>query len=267
MFNLDTYAIGLAALLAMAFAAWLASLAQRNLSVADSVWPLLLLTAALVYNGLAVTQSGRAVLVLFLVTVWASRLSIFITLRNWGRPEDRRYRALRAMGGPVFAQQSLYSVFMLQAILAWIISLPLLGAILSTEPLGWLDLLATLIWLAGFIIEAVSDQQLAAFKAHPGSQGRVLAAGLWRYSRHPNYFGECCIWWAFFLFALSASAWWSIIGPVLVTLLLTRIAGIQLAERGIVERRPAYQRYRLQTNAFFPGPPRPRAALMSDLVE
>ncbi|MEA3642678.1 MAG: DUF1295 domain-containing protein [Lamprobacter sp.] len=256
MFDLNIYAAGLAVVLALAIGAWLISIPARNVSLVDSLWSLFFLILTMVYITWAPTLAPRAYIVLFLVTVWATRLSVFITLRNRGQPEDRRYQAMRAENEPGFWLKSLYLVFGLQAILAWVISLPLLGGILGSTPLGWLDYLGVLLWLIGFGFEAIGDQQLAAFKAHPLSRGQVLDRGLWRYTRHPNYFGEACIWWGFYLFAVAAGAWWSLLGPVLVTLLLLRVSGVALLEKDIAERRPAYRDYIRRTNAFFPGPPR-----------
>jgi steroid 5-alpha reductase family enzyme len=256
MFDLEIYASGLAVALLLAVAGWLLSIPRQDVTIVDSLWPAFFVVMTLVYISLAPPLAFRAVILLFVVTVWATRLSVSITLRNRGQPEDRRYQALRAEHEPGFWLKSLYLVFGMQATLAWIISLPLLGALLGTEPLGWLDYAAVLLWLIGFGIETIADQQLAVFNAEPAKRNRVLDRGLWRYSRHPNYFGEFCIWWAFYLFALSAGAWWSAIGPLLVTLLLLRIAGIRLLEQDIAERRPAYRDYIRRTNAFFPGPPR-----------
>jgi steroid 5-alpha reductase family enzyme len=190
------------------------------------------------------------------LTLWAARLSAFITRRNWGEPEDRRYAAMRAANDPGFWWKSLYSVFGLQAILAWIISLPLLTVMLGTNPLSWLDYLALSLWLVGLFFETVGDQQLADFRSRPENKGQVMDRGLWRYTRHPNYFGEACVWWGFYLFAVSAGGWWTIVSPILVTWLLLRISGVVLLERDIAERRPAYRDYIARTNAFIPGPPR-----------
>jgi steroid 5-alpha reductase family enzyme len=260
MFDLSIYGAGLAVALAIAIALWMLSIVRRDVSVIEPVWPLLFLAMMLTYLTLAPAVAERAYLVLFVVTVWAVRLSVFITLRNWGEPEDRRYQQIRADNEPRFWLKSLYIVFGLQAVLAWIISLPLLGAVLGGAPLGWLDLAAAALWLVGFGFEAIGDQQLASFKADPANKGRVLDQGLWRYTRHPNYFGEACIWWAYYLFALSAGAWWSIIGPIVVTFLLLRVSGVTLLEKDITERRPAYRDYIERTNAFFPGPPKARSS-------
>jgi steroid 5-alpha reductase family enzyme len=256
MLDLDLYASGLVVSLGIALAAWAISNPRRDVSVVDSVWPLMVLAMAVTYVTLAPVSTARAMIVLFVVTVWATRLSVFVTLRNRGRPEDRRYRTLRETHEPGFWLKSLYMVFALQAILAWIISLPLLGAIHGATPLNWIDYAATTTWLLGFGLQAISDQQLATFNARPENRTRVLDRGLWRYTRHPNLFGEACIWWGFYLFAVAAGAWWSIVAPALITVLLLRVGGIALIERDIGERRPSYRAYKQRTNAFFPGPTR-----------
>jgi steroid 5-alpha reductase family enzyme len=259
MFDVQVYGAGLAVALVMGLLGWLVSLARHNLSIADSVWPLYFVGMTIIYIVLAPALAERAYLLLFLVTVWAVRLSVFVTLRNWGEPEDRRYQAIRDDSEPDFARKSLYMVFGMQAILAWLISLPLLGIVLGAAPLGWLDFMAVSLWLLGFGFEAIGDQQLAHFRADSANRSRVLDRGLWRYSRHPNYFGEACIWWAFYLLACGAGAWWTILGPVLTTFLLLRVGGVALVEQSISDRRPAYRDYIRRTNAFLPGPPKTAA--------
>lgn len=256
MFDLSLYATALAAAMGVGVGAWLVSIAKANVSIVDSLWSLFFLLMATIYVSSAPAVGDRSYLVLFLVGVWAVRLSAFITKRNWGEPEDRRYQEIRRNNEPGFWLKSLYLVFGLQAILAWIISLPLLTAVSSTEPLGWIDYAAVSLWLVGLFFESVGDQQLADFKENPDNRGKVMDRGLWRYTRHPNYFGEACIWWGFWLFSVAAGAWWTIVSPLLMTFLLLRISGVALLEKDIAERRPAYLDYIARTNAFFPGPPR-----------
>lgn len=195
-------------------------------------------------------------LVVALVALWSLRLSAYLAARNWSAPEDRRYRAIRARHQPGFAWKSLYLVFGLQALLAWLISAPLAAALASTAPLGLLDALGALTVLAGTAFEAVADAQLARFKADPVHAGRVMDRGLWALSRHPNYFGEFCVWWGFYLIALGVDGWWTLFAPALMTLLLLRVSGVALLEKDIAERRPDYRVYAARTNAFFPGPRR-----------
>jgi steroid 5-alpha reductase family enzyme len=195
-------------------------------------------------------------LVLALAAIWALRLTGYLTWRNHGKPEDRRYRAIRERNEPGFTWKSLYLVFGLQAVLAAIVALPLFGAIASARPWSLLDAAGVLLWLVGFGFEAIGDRQLARFKADPKNRGQVMAQGLWRYTRHPNYFGECCLWWGFFVIALAAGAWWSVLSPLLLTVLLLRVSGVALLERDIAERRPEYRDYILRTSAFLPWLPR-----------
>jgi len=260
MFDPALYAAALLAVLAASAATWLASLVKHDVSIVDSLWSLMFLIAALVYAAGVPALGARAWLVLTLVAVWALRLSAYITWRNRGEGEDRRYQAIRRNNEPGFAFKSIYIVFGLQAVLAWIISLPLLAAVGSASPLTVLDYAGIVLWLVGFAFEAGGDWQLARFKADPANRGGVMDRGLWRYTRHPNYFGNACIWWGLFLFALSAGAWWAIVSPLLMTVLLLKISGVALLERDIGQRRPAYADYVARTNAFIPGPPRSNSA-------
>jgi steroid 5-alpha reductase family enzyme len=248
------YACGLAAIGVLALCGWAIATARRNVAVVDSLWGLFFLAAMVVYCSAG--TSVRGVLVLALVGVWAVRLSAYVTWRNRGQPEDRRYQAIRASREPGFWWKSLYVVFGLQALLAWVISLPLHAAALSTRPLGPLDAFGTALFLFGFAFETIGDAQLARFKADPVRRVGVMDRGLWRYTRHPNYFGECCVWWGLYAIALGAGAWWSVPAPLLVTLLLLKVSGVTLLEKDIGERRPAYADYIARTPAFVPGRPR-----------
>jgi steroid 5-alpha reductase family enzyme len=243
-------------LLPMAFlavGAWLASLAKNDVSIADSLWPLFILLAATTY-AIAAPQTGpRAVVVVTLVAIWALRLAAHITWRSWGEPEDRRYKAMRARNEPYFRWKSLGLVFGLQATLAWVVSLSALAAVINPQPWNWIDTLGVCIVFFGATFEAVADLQLARFKADAANRGQVMDRGLWRISRHPNYFGEFCVWWGIYLIALSTQAWWAIASPVLMTVLLLKVSGVALQERDITERRPGYREYTARTNAFFPG--------------
>lgn len=252
----DVYLGGLVTLLILAVLGWLISLALRNVNLVDSLWSLLFLAAAITYAGLLPETGPRAALIMILVAAWSLRLAAHLTARNWGKPEDRRYRAIRANHSPGFAWKSLYLVFGLQAVLAWLISLPLHAAMVSPAPLGMLDALGMAVVLAGLTVETLADRQLAHFKRDPANHGRVLDTGLWRYSRHPNYFGEACVWWGFGLTAVAAGAWWALLSPLLMTFLLLRVSGVVLLERDIAERRPAYRDYVARTSAFVPWPPR-----------
>ena len=259
-----TWLLSLAPIASLALAGWLIGVMRADVGIADSLWSLFFLLA--IGTTWAATwhpspaPDARALLVTVLVAVWALRLFAHITARNIGTEEDRRYRAMREKHEPGFAWKSLYMVFGLQALLAWIIALPLIVAVWqangSAPGLTTVDALATTLWCLGFFFEAVGDWQLSRFRSDPASRGRVLQSGLWRYTRHPNYFGELCMWWAFWMFAVPAGGWWTIVSPLLMTALLLRVSGVALLERNIGERRPAYDDYARRTNALLPGPPK-----------
>ena len=254
MFDWSIYLSGLAGMMVFGVLGWLLSLWRNNVTHVDSMWSLFFLLAALIYGQCSGFDGARLSLTIVLVDVWALRLCVYLTLRNWGPHEDRRYEAIRRNNEPYFRFKSLYIIFGLQAVLAWIVSLPLLGAIHSSGELNWLDLVGVAVMLFGLVWESVADWQLAKFKAARTNHGKVLDRGLWAYSRHPNYFGEACVWWGFYLIALAAGAWWSLPAPLLMTLLLLKVSGVALLEKDIGERRPQYAAYVASTNAFLPGP-------------
>ena len=255
MFDLNLFLLGLPIALILPLLTWVVSLIKGDVSIVDSVWSLIFLTLCLTWFVAFQYTTARSVIVLALVAVWALRLSAYITWRNWGEAEDARYRAMRLKHSPHFAFKSLFIVFLLQGTLAWILALPLLAAVTGNKPLNLFDALAAALVLFGILFESVADAQLAAFKASNGNRGRVMNTGLWRYSRHPNYFGECCVWWGFYLFAVAAGGWWSLLSPMLMTVLLLRVSGVTLLEKDIVRRRPGYREYIKNTNAFIPGIP------------
>jgi steroid 5-alpha reductase family enzyme len=255
-FDFELWLSALPVLLIAATFTWLLSLPLRNVAIVDSLWSLMLFAAGVIYGLGADPRAPRLAFILWLLVLWAARLSLYITSRSMGKGEDHRYQAIRARNEPGFKWKSLYLVFWLQALLAWIISLPLLGVFASNQPIGVLDYLGILLWLTGFAFETAGDWQLSRFKRNPANASAVMNSGVWRYTRHPNYFGEFCVWWGFWLMALSAGAWWSAAGPLLLTFLLLRVSGVRLLESDICNRRPQYADYVLKTNAFFPGPPR-----------
>jgi steroid 5-alpha reductase family enzyme len=257
--NLLLAVSGLATILVLAVCTWLVSLIRRDVSIVDSLWSIFIASAGVTYVLATHHWPLRAVVLLTLTGVWALRLSIYLTWRNHGQPEDRRYQQIRARNQPHFEWKSLYLVFGLQAVLAWIVSLPLLAGAGSATALNALDVLGALLATFGILFEAIADRQMTRFKADPQQRGKVMDRGLWRYSRHPNYFGECCVWWGLFLIALAGGGAWSVISPLLMTLLLLKVSGVTLLEADIGERRPAYRDYIARTNAFWPGRPRGRS--------
>ena len=252
----SSYTIGLGAILILAAFTWVVSVIKRDVSIVDSVWSLLILLAAVAYSSTIDLYTSRSSLILSLVLVWALRLTIHITWRNWGEQEDLRYQDIRKKYEPNFALKSLGIIFGFQASLAWIISMPLWAALTVPIELSAVDLLAVTLWTVGMVFETVGDWQLARFKANPANSEKVMDRGLWRYTRHPNYFGECAIWWGLYLFAVPVGAWWTIVAPVLLTYMLLKFSGVTLLEDHLVKRRPAYPDYIARTNAFIPGPPK-----------
>ncbi len=259
MFELASFVTALVTIGTLMIFAWVISLWKRDASIADALWAILFVTAALTYYATAVETGLRGQLVLFLVIAWGFRLSLHIAWRNRGQPEDSRYQAIRSNNQPHFWLKSLYIVFGLQGLLAAIISIPLMIGVQGQQGLGALDFVAVALWLIGMVFEVIGDWQLAAFRRSPANAGRVLDTGLWRYTRHPNYFGEFCIWWGFYLLAVPAGGWWTIFSPLLMTWLLLRVSGVALLERDIGQRRPEYRDYIRRTSAFLPRPPRDMA--------
>jgi steroid 5-alpha reductase family enzyme len=241
---------------------WLASLRLRDASIVDIYWGPGFAAIATVSFLAAGGGHPRRVLVLALALLWGLRLGGYLLWRNAGQGEDYRYRAMRRRHGERFGIVSLYGVFGLQGALQWIVSLPiqLTQAAPGPASLGALDALGVALWSGGMLFETLGDLQLARFKADPASQGRVMDRGLWRYTRHPNYFGDFLVWWGFGAIALAGPLGaLSLIGPALMSVLLMRYSGVPTLEHSIGRRRPGYSEYQQRTNAFFPGPPRRRS--------
>lgn len=238
---------------------WLVSLILRDVSIVDIGWGLGFVVITWVARAAGTGDDARSTLQAVLVTLWGLRLCSYLLLRNWGRPEDYRYAAMRRRIGPSYTFLSVFMVFGLQGVLMLVVSLPVqaVQALASTAPLGPLDFLAVAMFCIGFFFEAVGDLQLTRFKANPDNQGKLLDTGVWAWTRHPNYFGDALQWWAFGLFALSVpGAAWTLIGPALMTFLLLRISGVHLLERGLRKRKPGYEAYAERTPTFIPRPPR-----------
>lgn len=256
---LPLYINNLMAVLILMFMGWLISIYRRNVTVVDSLWGMGFVLIAWLTWFQADGNAVRQLLLAVLTTVWGVRLSIFLTWRNYGKGEDPRYAQWRQTGGRWFWLTSLFKVFLLQALFLWVIALTIQAGQTSTSPpqVVLLDLLGATVWLVGFVFEAVGDWQLAKFKSNPANRGKVMKRGLWRYTRHPNYFGECLIWWGVFIIAFSdLHNWWTVISPVIVTLVLIKMTGIALTEKLIIEKRPEYLEYMKTTPAFVPWKPK-----------
>lgn len=242
---------------------WLVSLALKNSSIVDIFWG----SGFLIFTWAAflLTPEGFATrkwLICLLVTVWGLRLSSHILTRNWGKPEDFRYQVWRREAGSAWWWRSFFKVFLLQGVILWVVAAPLLAAQIKPRPdhLIWLDIIAIALWMIGFFFEAVGDMQLRRFIGNPANKGKLLTTGVWRYTRHPNYFGDATQWWAYYLIASAAGGWWTIFSPIVMTYLLTRVSGVALLEKTLIEEKPGYREYAESTSAFVPWFPRKRRA-------
>jgi len=253
MMDWEIYLQGLYAVLTLSFFTWFISLLKKDVSIVDITWSLMLVLASTIYI-LSTNVQSREWLIFTLVVIWGVRLALYITLRSWGEAEDSRYQDIRKKYSPNFPLKSLFIIFVFQAVLAWVLSLPLL--LVMTNPSNWvlLDYLAITLVLFGIIYESVADYQLYRFKCLDKNKGKVMDAGLWAHSRHPNYFAESMVWWGLFLFALAQGYWWVVISPLMITYLLLKFSGVTLMEETITERRPQYRQYIVNTNAFLPWP-------------
>jgi steroid 5-alpha reductase family enzyme len=246
-----------AAVLGAMVVLWLASLRLRDASIADPFWGAGFALAAWVAAAAGEGGGPRRALALALVTLWAGRLSLHLLRRNLGHGEDRRYAAMRAAHGDRFWIVSLGTVFLLQGVLLLAVALPVLAAVgAPPAPLGALDAAGVALFAAGLAFEAVGDRQLARFKADPSNRGRVMDRGLWRLTRHPNYFGDATLWWGLGLLGAAAGAPWTLVSPAIMTFLLVRVSGVALLEKDIAERRPEYRAYVARTSAFVPWFPK-----------
>jgi steroid 5-alpha reductase family enzyme len=237
---------------------WAVSLRLKDVSIVDPAWGpafvLVALVAALAGDG----NAGRRLLLLVLTAAWGLRLGIHLLRRKLGEPEeDRRYVKMRERKGDAFVLWSLYAVFGVQGLLVLIVSLPLQVSAGAHMALGAAAIPGVLVFLVGLGFETVGDAQLTRFKADPASKGQVMDRGLWRYTRHPNYFGDFCVWWGLWLVVLPAhGTWWTAVGPAVMSVLLIRVSGKGLLEKDIATRRPKYAEYIASTSAFFPWPPK-----------
>jgi len=251
------YIGGLAILLACMSILWVASVILTNASIVDPFWGLSFVIVVWYY--FARTPGGdevRKSLLVILVTIWGLRLSIYLLWRNWGHGEDFRYKAFRdKYGHHRYWWISFFQTFMLQGGLAWIISSPLLGAQVRGDGLNIIDYLAIGIWTVGIIFEAGSDFQLARFKADPANAGKLLTTGFWKYTRHPNYFGDAACWWGYGLLSIAAGSYLAAFGAIVMTVLIIRVSGVSLLEKSLSADKPDYMDYTKRTSPFIPLPP------------
>lgn len=241
-------------------ATWLLSLALRNASIVDIAWGLGFVGVAWVVRLTVDGNPGRQWLLTGLTTAWGLRLAGYLFWRNHGKGEDFRYRAMRKRWGARFGAVSLVTVFTLQGALMWVVSLPVqLGQARVSPDLGVVTIIGVVVFGIGLVFESVGDVQLAQFKARPENQGRVMDRGLWRYTRHPNYFGDACVWWGLALIAAETGLGAvGLIGAGVMNVLLLRVSGVALLEKSLVKRRDGYADYIERTSSFFPLPPKRR---------
>jgi steroid 5-alpha reductase family enzyme len=250
---------GLVIIVAVSTLVWLLSVRLRDASIADIGWGPGFALLAWTYCAVLDAWTPRSMLLASLVTIWGARLGLHIFRRHRG--EDPRYRAMRAARGDAFWWRSLFVVFWLQAVILWFVALPILAAAALPAParVTAADVVGAALFAIGFAFEAIGDHQLARFRAAPDSRGRVLDTGLWRYTRHPNYFGDAVLWWGLYAIACAASGGWlTIASPALMTLLLLRVSGVTLLEQGLTATRPGYADYIARTSSFIPWRPRVR---------
>jgi steroid 5-alpha reductase family enzyme len=244
---------------AMMTALWPLSIKLRDVSIIDILWAPAFAAVAWVSAAMVSIRDARTLIVLGLVSIWAVRLGGHV-LQRWlslGH-EDYRYAAIRKQRGSQFPLTSLFWIFWLQALLLWVISWPLQIVFAHTRPLGWLDGIGITLAVGGIVIEAVADAQLMQFRGDPHNGQQVLDTGLWAWSRHPNYFGDFIMWWGYFILAIaSGGAWWIILGPIVMSVLLVHYSGAGLMEDTISDRRPGYAEYVRRTSLFIPWPPSP----------
>lgn len=238
---------------------WIISLFLRNSSIVDLFWGMGFVLSSWYYFITSEGLPARKIILLSMVTIWGLRLSLHLFLRNKGKGEDFRYREFRKKYGERnFWWISYFQTFLLQGVLMWMVSAPLLGAQFfgNDRPFNILDFIGIPLWITGFIFETGGDIQLAAFKKNPENKNKVLDKGFWRYTRHPNYFGDSAVWWGFAFFCLAAGSYLPSLGSLLMTLLLLKVSGVALLEKTLMTNKPGYMDYIEKTSAFIPWFPR-----------
>ncbi len=239
---------------------WVVSLLMKNAGIVDIFWGL----GFVLVNWVAFFLTSditlpRHWLLNIIVTIWGLRLFLHIFLRNKGKPEDFRYADFRKKYGKKFWWFSYLQTFMLQGVLMLLISTPLIIIQYSNQPskLGFLEYLGLVIWVIGFFFEAVGDYQLTRFIKNPQNKGKLLDSGVWKYTRHPNYFGDSAQWWGYFLIACAVPfGFLTVFSPIIMTFFLIKVSGVAMLERSMADRKPGYKEYMRTTNAFIPWFPK-----------
>lgn len=255
----DIYLAAGLLILGMMSILWIISVIVKNASIVDPFWGFGFVVTAAFYFTVLHIQSDRSILIMVLAAIWGLRLSGFLFWRNMGKGEDFRYQNFRKnFGEKRYWWVSYFQTFLLQGILMWLISAPLLAAMYYGQERGlyWLDYAGILVWFIGFYFESVGDIQLTLFKANPDNKGKVMDRGLWKYTRHPNYFGDATVWWGFALISLAAGGYIQMLGAALMTFLLVRVSGVAMLEKTLKKKGPAFAEYQRKTSAFFPWFPK-----------
>ncbi|KAL0478336.1 phospholipid methyltransferase [Acrasis kona] len=231
---------------------WLYSVFVKDVSIIDSFWGTCFVITCWIGVFCGEGSLERRIFITTLVTIWGLRLSIHLLVRNHGQEEDYRYQSMRQRI-PYFRFTSLFVVFGLQGFLAIIISAPLYNQLSSkTSVPTSTDVIGLMVWIFGFVFEAIGDYQLTAFKSDKKNKGKLLTTGVWKYTRHPNYFGDAMQWWAYYITSLPGG-WWTIFSPALMTFLLLKISGVSLLEQKMSKSKPGYEQYQKNTGAFLPS--------------
>jgi steroid 5-alpha reductase family enzyme len=255
----EIYLQGLLIIVAYVTLVWILSVFLKNASIVDIFWGLGFVLVSVFYFTSTPDFSTRKVISLILVALWGLRLSIHIFLRNMGKPEDFRYQQFRKnYGEKRYWWFSFFQVFLLQGVLMWLISAPLLAISYYSlnHPLGVLDVLGILVWIIGFTFEAGGDWQLSRFKANPANKGKLLQTGFWKYTRHPNYFGDAAVWWGFAVLSVASGSYLPVLSSVLMTLLIVKVSGVAMLERTLIHTKPGFEEYVKKTSAFIPWFPK-----------
>lgn len=245
-------------ILALTTGLWAVSVALRDTSIVDVFWGAGFVVVAWVTYA-ATNGGGERIVLAALTTLWGVRLTAHLARRNIGKGEDKRYTAMRARHGARWPRRSLWAVFWGQGLLMWIVALPVQAGQAGSPYDGptWLGWAGAVLWAVGLAFETVGDLQLTRFRAEPANAGTVMDRGLWAWTRHPNYFGDFCVWWGLYLVAVAVGGvWWTAIGPAVMSVLLIRVSGAALLERGLAKTRPGYADYVARTSSFLPRRPR-----------
>jgi steroid 5-alpha reductase family enzyme len=247
-----------AILMACMITLWLISIPLGDVSFVDSFWAAGFIVVAASTYAMTGGETGRRQLLLVITAIWGARLAAYLFLRWRREGADGRYVALLKKAPGNVHLFSLRKVFLLQGPMLWIVSLPVQLGQIQAEPatLGLLAWVGAALAAVGIFFESLGDHQMAAFKSDPENEGKVMDRGLWRYTRHPNYFGDSCVWWGLYLIAAETSVGaWSFFGPLLLTWTLVKWSGVPLLERRLQRSRPGYADYLERTSSFFPWPP------------